>query len=393
MTSIFEQAEAAIRRFDESVIDKSLETAEQELADAGIERTCIGNMLTSLKPANYVIKGLLVRGYVYALTAGTGTGKTTLMANMAVSVAHGKNFGPFQCKPGRVLYLAGENPPDVLFKVAAAAQTMLPGAMSVEGMAEALNGRIDIIDKAFSLMDMVDYIVKAYQDVEYDLVIVDTSQAYFGGTEANSNTDQKDHALAMRRLSQLRGSPCVVVPCHPTKGNSTLTASSEVTPYGGGSFLNEVDGNLTLCRDTSAADLQEGSTIISLHWYLKLRQTPFDAVKFILSGCSLPAFLDEDGKATVTVTAKHINTMTAERVMANTEDKKDRVLILLSGANLPNGGAITQGGIAGFLGVNQSTISRLVLDLRSEGLVAAKGLKLTPAGRSRAREAKGENRA
>ena len=73
-----------------------------------------------------------------------------------------------------------------------------------------------------------------------DLVMVDTSAAYFLSEDENSNKQMGDHAKTLRRLTTLPGGPCVLVLCHPIKH---AIEPAQLLPRGGGSFLAEMDGN------------------------------------------------------------------------------------------------------------------------------------------------------
>ncbi len=91
------------------------------------------------------------------------------------------------------------------------------------------------------------------------LIIVDTAAAYFEGDDENLNTQFGDFARrTLRPLTMMPGEPCVVVACHPVKNAS----DDNLIPRGGGSLLNEMDGNLT-------ALLLSG--VVALHWQGKYR--------------------------------------------------------------------------------------------------------------------------
>ena len=81
------------------------------------------------------------------------------------------------------------------------------------------------------------------------LVVIDTSAAYFEGDEPNNNAQQGVHAARLRTLIDLPGGPCVLALCHPIKNADR----DNLIPYGGGAFLNEVDGNLTCWKDETPA--------------------------------------------------------------------------------------------------------------------------------------------
>src|SRR4051812_150300 len=75
-------------------------------------------------PPDYLIDGLVQRRFVYSLTAPTGPGKTAVALFLCACVALGRPIGEYQLEPGRVLYLAGENPDDVRMRWLAMAEAM-----------------------------------------------------------------------------------------------------------------------------------------------------------------------------------------------------------------------------------------------------------------------------
>ncbi|WP_108836702.1 AAA family ATPase [Tateyamaria sp. Alg231-49] len=66
-------------------------------------------------PADYLIDGIMQRGYVYALTGFTGHGKTTVALRMAHDMEHSGCFGDVdnEIESGAVVFLAGENTENV----------------------------------------------------------------------------------------------------------------------------------------------------------------------------------------------------------------------------------------------------------------------------------------
>ena len=103
-----------------------------------------------------------------------------------------------------------------------------------------------------------------------DLVIIDTSAAYFPGNEELSNTQMGAYARMLRMLTTLPRGPCVLVLCHPIKHVET---ASQLLPRGGGAFLAEIDGNLTLWKS-------DGSLIELYH--TKMRGPGFEPMTFRL---------------------------------------------------------------------------------------------------------------
>jgi hypothetical protein len=81
---------------------------------------------------------------------------------------------------------------------------------------------------------------------EFGLVIIDTGPVFYEGDDENNRTQQGRHAEMLRQLINIiPGKPAVIANCHPVK-NAT---ADNLLPAGGGSFLNQVDGNLTGCED------------------------------------------------------------------------------------------------------------------------------------------------
>ena len=64
-------------------------------------------------PPDYLIDGLVQRRYIYALTAPTGFGKTSIALRITAHVALGMELAGMEVEQGTVLYFAGENPDDV----------------------------------------------------------------------------------------------------------------------------------------------------------------------------------------------------------------------------------------------------------------------------------------
>jgi hypothetical protein len=69
--------------------------------------------------------------------------------------------------------------------------------------------------------------------IDMDAIFVDTSAAYFERKNENDNVDAGNHWRMLRRLTQLEGSPCVIVPCHPTKS----AGDDNLLPRGGGAAI------------------------------------------------------------------------------------------------------------------------------------------------------------
>ena len=258
------------------------------------------------KPAEYLIDGLIQRGYCYSLTSPTGHGKTALVMMMSACIGTGRNFANTETTPGRVGYFAAENPNDV--------QARWIGMMEEMAFEDA---NVWFCPETIDLAVTYEKIAaEAEAAGGFDMVVVDTSQAFFKGEDENSNAQMVGHAKAMRKLTTLPGNPCVIILCHPVKN----PAKDNLLPRGGGGFLAEVDGNLTLWNDNGA---------LLLHHQGKFRGAGFSPLNFVLKPCNPARLKDARGRQIPTVVAEFMTEeQYAARLLDNASDQ-DKVMILI----------------------------------------------------------------
>jgi AAA domain len=213
---------------------------------------------------DYLLDGILQRRFIYSLTAQTGHGKTALAVLIARLVGSSKPnsaLGKHRAEKGRVVYFAGENPDDLRMRV-----------IGDEDLHNDDKAQIWFIPGTFSIVEMRAKIEAEMQQLGgVDLIIIDTSAAYFLGKDELSNTDMGAHARLLRTLTTLPGAPCVLVLCHPIKH---VTEPAQLLPRGGGAFLAEVDGNLTLWK--------HDGVLLDLHHTDKFRGPGFEPISLRL---------------------------------------------------------------------------------------------------------------
>lgn len=233
-------------------------------------------------PPDYHLDGVAQAGFLYALTAGTGTGKTAVLLALTASTALGTPLCGREVRNGRVVYFAGENPDDVRMRWL---------AMAHHGGFDPADMDVHFIAGTFSIPAAV---ARIGLDVERlggaDMIVVDTSAAYFQGEDENGNTALGKHARDLRALTELPGKPAVFVACHPTKNPDP----ANLQPRGGGAFIAEVDGNLVLTKDVGFA---------KLHWQVKHRGADFAPLFFALETVTAPELVDSKGRPVPTVMA------------------------------------------------------------------------------------------
>jgi hypothetical protein len=179
-------------------------------------------------PPDYIVDGLLQRRFVYSLTGQTGHAKTAialLISQLVSSVDRNAMLGVHKVHSGQVLYFVGENADDIRMRVI--------GANSQRGDDASLD-RMYFITGVFNIAQMFAQIRAQVDRLGgFDLVIIDTSAAYFLGNEELSNTQMGAHARMLRSLTELPGGPCVLVLCHPIK---YVTDPVQLLPRGGGAL-------------------------------------------------------------------------------------------------------------------------------------------------------------
>jgi hypothetical protein len=281
-----------------------------------------GDLVRRFTPPDYAFDGIVQSGFLYGVTASTGTGKTAILLALAALKAQGLPLGDRDVPQGRVVYFAGENPDDV--------------TMRWIGSAHHTGFDTDTIDVHF--VPGVFDITKMYAEVSAAverlggaaMVVIDTSAAYFTGDDENGNVAMGRHARNLRALTTLPGSPCVLVACHPTKN----AEQSNLLPRGGGAFIAELDGNLT-CQKTEAGT-------VKLHWQGKFRGPDFQPIHFDLATVTAPGLVDSKGRKIPTVLASLVSEGETRARRETARKDEDLVLIAIENLTLPSNTAIAE---------------------------------------------------
>ena len=270
MSAFEEDMAKAQARLDEALRKKKEQQQQQNGHDSGEDtlfqrgvRIVTGNdFIKSFRPPDLAVPGLQIRKHaVYAMSGRTGHGKTGIVLHLSLCKASGWDFAGDVVPIGRVLILAGENPEDHLMRLIL--------AQNHYGLSDDVIDRIKVLPHAFPLHKHVDEVVAmAAAHGPFDLVFVETAAAYFHGEDDNANMPMRDLAVACRSLTRISGEPCVIVPAHP---NKAANAPDAMVPRGGGAFLNEMDGNLSVF----STDI--GTTTV-LHWCGKWRGPTFEPI-------------------------------------------------------------------------------------------------------------------
>ena len=262
-------------------------------------------------PPDYLIHGILQRGYLYSMTARTGHGKTVVTLYLAQAIARGLPVHGRKVKQGPILYFAGENPDDIRAKYLILADNQHfriadTPVHFIAGTLDIAQGMADIQAGTEALRPM--------------LVIVDTGPAYFKGDDANSNAQQGAFARLLRHLTTLPGLPAVIVNTHPNKD----AREDQLTPGGGGAFLNEVDGNLTLWNSTGE--------MATMHWLGKFRGPEFEPINWAIRSATSVTVVDSEGALIPNAVAEPVSE-TQVHSGESEQHRQENVLLAVIGMN------------------------------------------------------------
>lgn len=331
-------------------ISKSLQHANGHASEEQKIVLTSAEFFKRLSPPDYLIEGIVQRRYMYSLTGATGTGKTAITLFLMASVCLGRPIGKIEVSRGGVIYFAGENPDDILYRWTALTQhfgtspTEIDNAWFVPGV--------------FRFSEIMDKIKEEMNARPIALAIIDTSASYFEGDDENSNAQLGEHARRMRGLIRLDGGPSIIINAHPGK----YAQGDNLLPRGGGSFLAEMDGNLT-CRTTDSA--------VELHWQGKFRGPDFAPINFRLETVTHELLRDTKGRLVPTVIAQSISEETAENIAKSlVSDEND---VLASIRDDPSLNIRERGQKLGWLmrnnEPNRMKVQRAVLSLEKDGLI------------------------
>jgi hypothetical protein len=273
-----------------------------------------GAFVKTFVPPDYVIVGILLRGYVYAFTAPMSYGKTAVALRFAFHVACGLPLHDREVEKGCVLYFAGENYVDVTMRWIKLCEEMNVDPNDVD--VYFMRGAADLSEDAIR-QQIYNEAVQIGRPIS--LVIVDTSAAFFTGDNEQDRTQMGKHAVMFRSFTALPGSPAIMILCHPTKNFDP----EKMVPAGGGTFLNAIDGNLVCLRAA-------GSMAVDVYWQVKIvGVSDFSPLSFRLVVGHSDKLKDTKGRSLSTVFAEPITDAEREVMDKKADSEQSELLSLM----------------------------------------------------------------
>jgi hypothetical protein len=235
--------------------------------------------IAEYKPIADIVDGLLSMGCLYTLTATTGTGKTAWLSSTALAIGAGRNdiLGREVMK-GRVAFSTAENPDGLKMRLGV-------NAFHWNIDPEVIGYNVLVSDTRVSPEAIYEELERdAREHGPFTAVFVDTWQAFFDGRDSSKPVEAVEFTRRFRPFARLPGNPAVVLATHPVKNAS----DSELIPYGGGSILNEIDGNFTLSRQPSG--------LVAFGWLGKLRGLDFEPPLYRIENKTSPGIVNIKGE-------------------------------------------------------------------------------------------------
>lgn len=251
-----------------------------------------GEFMSEMTPKFWILQRVLAKGWLYALAASPGAGKTAVALLLTLCAAMGREFMGRKVTRSKVLYLCGENPQDVRSRFDALLRKHEMTLADVEGQVFFTQSPFNIDDR----QDLDAFIADAQQHGPFDLCLIDTQKAHSGAEDENDTSGQHELAQAMRRLGDGIGDPCILTLSHPTKN----AGKDSLLPRGGSSFTGSIDGVICLWREG------RGSPSEMFSHKDKFRGKAFEGEFFKMDEVEHPTLLDNFGDADVTVVASEL---------------------------------------------------------------------------------------
>lgn len=199
--------------------------------------------LGELPPVPWVVDGTIPGDALIALIGPPGVGKSAVALDIGCRVALGRPWGGRGVAEGRVLYLIGEAPRQLVDRGAAWAKA------NRTTLAE-IGEKVVTLAAAFPLVDgspAVDELLEIVEEIAPSVIVVDTLARFAVGLEENSATDMGKLVAVLDRIRRVSGAAVIVVH-HTTRGASHGRGST--------ALLGAVDSELLVEADPDADEAE-----------------------------------------------------------------------------------------------------------------------------------------
>lgn len=204
-------------------------------------------------PPDYLVDGLAERGSVVLLAGDSGTGKSILSADLAISVAQGRPWLGRDVKAGRATYIDGEMSPRLALRRLRA----LGLRSSDEGVRYWRRPPLQLSEP--------DHVADLREEIEAnrpDLLVFD-SAITLSGCDPNDNRAVADFCAIVRRLAEEQNLVALIVHHESKQGSSgsdRSTASAARAALGAMSWRGQSDLHMALELPQNPREPRETTT-------------------------------------------------------------------------------------------------------------------------------------
>ncbi len=338
-------ASAGPERFD----DVPPASIRREPPQARLKR--LDEFLGEYEPLSYVLDPIVRTGYLYTVTASTGSGKTAWLISVALTLATGRrDVLGFEVEQGRVALFTFENPDDVRMRIMAACHFHRIDPRTIAD-------QLVILDMRIGPEAALELLAEATRLAPFSMVMIDTFAAMYDGQNVIDPVEAGNFVRRIRPFTRLPGRPAALIAAHPVKN----APQDNLLPYGSGAILNEVDGNLTLwARSKGAGGISE------LHWQGKYRGLEFTPMTYRFDITSCPDVLDAKGAQILLPIMMPANLSEEDQEVKAKVDFDTNVALLKAMLADPKG---SQRGWASAIDRSQSVTNAKLQKLKAEKLV------------------------
>ncbi|SFL44897.1 AAA family ATPase [Shimia aestuarii] len=219
---------------------------DAERAKPDLRARTLGEVLDEKITTEFVVENIYIAGYVTCYTGPKGSFKTTVAAFELLTFASKRHLSPkyptLNFNAGCIF--AGENYSDV--------KACFYATIHYHNFPNEVRDKIHVLDRSLILnAEAAEAFVAANPFANYDLIIIDTMQAYSSYEDRNRDDIMKpfvDAAFVLARYYKAH----VKILCHPTKSSEDHNEKYMV-PKGAGVVVDATDGQATQKRSSKTA--------------------------------------------------------------------------------------------------------------------------------------------
>ncbi|SAL24944.1 hypothetical protein AWB67_00972 [Caballeronia terrestris] len=221
------------RRIDPALLDEVANDArgngrdehDDAAAKVPLKATHADDIGPDMMPPPQVVEDMLCEGEVCVWFGPSQAGKTTLMAQLCMSVALGIDFLGKRTRQGAVVYVAAEVPGNVMRRIRGAKEHFNYVHMPLTVVREAIDLFEGLADVARLVAFVQAFAAQSGEPVK--LIVIDTLARSCGDADENST---RDMGIVMRNLTNLANATgaCVAVVHHTGNADASRSRGSSV---------------------------------------------------------------------------------------------------------------------------------------------------------------------